>query len=177
MAPERLDTLALLVEYPDADLELNARGAAAGVRASSPEAAAELETFADAIAGTPVGALQERYTETFDLDQHCALDLGWHLFGDAHERGGFMAALREDLARVGVPETRELPDHLGRVLRLVAREDPGADAALVELIAPAIAAVHRALAARESAYVHVLAAVQAVLAGIVAESHREVSRR
>lgn len=172
-----LETLARLVEYPDGDLEPRVRACLAHPTAIGPAAAAELERFADAIAGTSVGELQERYTATFDLDPACALDVGWHLFGDAHERGTFMAALREDLQQAGVPETAELPDHLPHVLELVSREQPARAAALASLVAPAIAALHRALAARESPYLHVLAALQDVIAAIGAEACQEVTDR
>ncbi len=175
--PALFDALALLVDYPDAELLPRARACSADLAALEPNAAAEIEGFADAVAGTPIGELEERYTETFDLDPRCALDVGWHLFGDAHERGAFLAALREDLARAGVPETRELPDHLGHVLRLLGREEGGEAAALAALVAPAIAALHGALAARRSPYVHVLAAVRAAVDGLAAESEREVVRR
>jgi nitrate reductase delta subunit len=171
----RLDALIGLLGYPDAGLPSRARAALADP-ALGPSAVADLQGFAGAIAGMSIGDLQEHYTATFDLDPACALDVGWHLFGDAHERGAFMAALREDLQRAGVPETRELPDHLTRVLALLGREQPDRAAALAELIAPAIGSVRRALAGRQSPYVHVLAAVQAVMAGAGADDRQEVTR-
>jgi nitrate reductase molybdenum cofactor assembly chaperone NarJ/NarW len=171
-----LDTLAALIDYPDADLPARARRCLADLAAVSPAAAVELERFAEAIAGPSLGALREQYTETFDLDPACALDVGWHLFGERHERGAFMAALRDDLRRAGVSETTELPDHLIHVLPLVGREPPDRAAALAALVAPAIERMHRALVARGSPYVHVLAAVGAVMAGVGEEDAQEVAR-
>ena len=173
--PELLDALAALVDYPDGDLQPRARACLADVAAISPAAAVELARFADAIARPSIGELQEQYTETFDLSPACALDLGWHLFGEAHERGAFMAALREDLRRAGVPETAELPDHLTHVLALVGREQPARAAALAALVAPAIETVHRALGARGSPYVHVLAALREVVAGLGTGDAQEVA--
>jgi nitrate reductase delta subunit len=166
---EGLDVLAGLLGYPDAGLPSRVHAGLAG-STLGPAAAAELERFAAEIAGMSIGDLQEHYTGTFDLDPACALDVGWHLFGDAHDRGGFMAALREDLQQAGVPETRELPDHLTRVLALLARGEPARAAALAALVAPAIDMVHRALAGRRSPYVHVLAAVQTVVTGMGADT-------
>ncbi len=159
----RLDALAALVAYPDGDLQPRVRACRLDLAAISPAAAGELERFADAIARPSLGELQEQYTAAFDLDPACALEVGWHLFGEAHERGAFMAALREDLRRAGVPETAELPDHLTHVLALLGREQPARAAALAALVVPAIERVHRALGARGSPYVHVLAALREVM--------------
>jgi nitrate reductase molybdenum cofactor assembly chaperone NarJ/NarW len=160
------DDLAKLLAYPDGDLQPDLRRCLADVPELPAEAAAALEAFGGEIAGWSTGALQEEYADAFDFNPACALDLGWHLFGDAHDRGAFMAALREDLARAGVPETSDLPDHLTHVLALAGRESPERAALLVELVSPAIQAVERALAARGSPYQHLLKAVMTVLAGI-----------
>jgi nitrate reductase molybdenum cofactor assembly chaperone NarJ/NarW len=158
-----LDDLARLLRYPDGDLQGDLRRCLAEVRDLPAEATAALERFGGAIAGWSTSALQEEYADAFDFNPACALDLGWHLFGDGHDRGAFMAALREDLARAGVPETSDLPDHLTHVLALAARENPGRAALLVELVSPAIQAVERALVARGSPYQHLLKAVMTVL--------------
>jgi nitrate reductase assembly molybdenum cofactor insertion protein NarJ len=75
-----------------------------------------------------------------------------------------------------VPETAELPDHLTHVLALVAREPSARAASLAALVAPAIERVHRGLAERGSPYVHVLAAIRAVVAGIGTPDAQEVAR-
>jgi nitrate reductase delta subunit len=167
-----LDALAALVGYPDGALGSRVRACLGEAAAISPAAADELARFAEAIAAPSLGELQEQYTATFDLDPACALDVGWHLFGERHERGAFMAALREDLRRAGVPESAELPDHLTHVLAVLGRDEPARAAALAALVTPAIERVHGALAARGNPYVHVLAAVRAAL---VAEA-QEVTR-
>jgi nitrate reductase molybdenum cofactor assembly chaperone NarJ/NarW len=172
---EVLDGLGVLIGYPKADLGPRVRACLAGLAAISPAAATDLASFGDATAGTPLAQLQEHYTESFDLSPTCALDVGWHLFGDAHKRGAFMAALREDLRRVEVPETAELPDHLTHVLRLLGREAPPRAAVLAATIAPAIETVQRALARRGSPYRHLLSAVAAVVASVLAERPREVT--
>ena len=84
-------------------------------------------------------AVQERYVETFDLDPASTLDVSWHLFGDRPERGQFLAHVREDLARAGVAENGDLPDHLPTLLRLIPRQEHCDAAALAAQIAPAVA--------------------------------------
>ena len=172
---EVLDELGALIGYPKADLGPRVRACLTGLAAISPAAASDLASFGDAIAGMSLAQLQEHYTESFDLTPTCALDVGWHLFGDAHKRGPFMAALREDLRRAEVPETAELPDHLTHVLRLLGREAPPRAAVLAATIAPAIERVHGVLARRDSPYRHLLSAVAAVVASLLAERPREVT--
>jgi nitrate reductase assembly molybdenum cofactor insertion protein NarJ len=115
-------------------------------------------------------------TAKFDMNPASALDLGWHLFGDAPERGAFMAALRDDLERVAVRESRELPDHLTHILALLAREDEDRAVRLAHLIAPAIENVRVALAGGKSPYAHVLAAVQTLVAAIGSACETEGAR-
>ena len=47
------------------------------------------------------------------------LDLGWHLYGEAYERGAFMVKIREILRNQGIAETSELPDHLTHILAIL----------------------------------------------------------
>ncbi len=170
-----LDALAALIDYPRGDVERDARACATELGRTHPAAAAEIAAFADAIAGTPLPELEERYTETFDLTPTCSLDVGWHLFGDAHDRGSFMADVRERLEQAGVVRTAELPDHLTHVLRLLGREPSASAARLAVDIRPAIDRVCAALAHRKSPYAHVLDAVRTVVAAMAVEE-REGTR-
>ncbi len=42
---------------------------------------------------------EELYTRTFDLNPVCALEIGWHLFGEDYERGAFLVRMRDQLRR------------------------------------------------------------------------------
>jgi nitrate reductase delta subunit len=108
-------------------------------------------------------AMQERYVETFDLNPACALDVGWHLYGETPERGAFLSRLREDLARAGVEERGDLPDHLPTLLRLIPREDDQAASALADLIAPAVTRLRDVLAAEGNPFADVLATIAHML--------------
>lgn len=101
-------------------------------------------------------AIQEQYSETFDFDASCSLDIGWHLFGDAVERGALLARLREELARAGISEDGELPDHLPTLLRLLARQDAASARRLAALIAPAAACLAERLRDRGSPFSDVM---------------------
>jgi nitrate reductase delta subunit len=125
-----------------------------------------LARFEEGISALDLAARQERYAEAFDFDPDCTLDLGWHLFGDSHERGAFMAALADDLARAGVVRSAELPDHLSHVLALIGREEPQRAGMLTELIEPAVQQVRRSLASRRSPYGALIDAVCAALEAV-----------
>ncbi len=164
--------LARLVAYPDERTHEDACAMLAAAHAT-PGAAAARE-FLEVTAPMTAAELQEEYTNSFDFDPACALDLGWHLFGESRERGALLAGLRADLARAGLHESHELPDHLTQVLALIAREPEERAAPLAELVMPAVGGVERALTKRGSPYAHVLAAVYAELAALAgrAVAHR-----
>lgn len=163
------DAVADLLVYPGRPMEPRARACVQALRAGSEDlapnhaAAHAVERFADSIGGRSLAELQEEYTSVFDLGMACALELGWHLFGETCDRGGFLAALREDLQRAGVEERSGLPDHISHVLALVARETPERAASLSTLVAPAIATVRGALATRGTPFVHLLEAADALI--------------
>ena len=165
--------LARLCRYPDAHIRPDVHAMLAGLDG---EVGRRIRAFLDATADVSVEDLQELYTAAFDFDPACALDVGWHLFGETHDRGAFLAALREAEERAGLPDTAELPDHLTRVLRLLGREESAEAAALAALVAPAIETVRRALGAAGSPYAHVLAAVETLVDGTAVEARPEVTQ-
>lgn len=162
-AVDAWDRLADLIEYPDEPWYTNRVDACIDATAAF-GVAAPLERFRQSIAGGDLASWQERYTEVFDFDPACTLNVGWHLLGDAPERGAFLAALREDLARAGVFERDELPDHLPTLLRLIAREEDAEAAELAAYITPAVTRVRERLTACGSPFGDVLDAVARMLA-------------
>jgi len=117
---EQLEAVAALFTYPRTDYANAAKNAVA----CSGSAAPALLEFAQEIRRMSLSGLQELYTTTFDLSPVCALDLGWHLFGEDYKRGLFLARMRRELLLHGIPETVELPDHLSYALLLLARMGP-----------------------------------------------------
>jgi nitrate reductase delta subunit len=132
---EQLEALAALFTYPGNGYAAAAENAAA----SSGSAVPLLPAFATEVRRMPLTALQELYTGTFDLQPVCALDLGWHLFGEDYQRGLLLARMRRELRACGIPETRELPDHLSHVLLLLARMEPAqAEEFVAAIVVPAV---------------------------------------
>ena len=76
--------------------------------------------------------LQELYTRTFDLSPVCALEVGYHLFGEDYKRGEFLARLRETENPYELGQEQQLPDYLPVVLRLLGQmEDAEERAAMI----------------------------------------------
>jgi nitrate reductase delta subunit len=124
MAGGITEAMAALLEYPSAQFPELLEACRAAAATGAPEVAGGLDQFAASIAGLSRAQLQELYTETFDFSERCTMDIGWHLFGDRHERGMFLSELRPALAAAGIDERLELPDHLPYVLTLLSRSDP-----------------------------------------------------
>jgi len=79
----------------------------------------DLRQFIQFISKTKLTELQEKFTQTFDMNPATCLDLGWHLYGEAYERGAFMVKVRELLRDNKIEESSELPDHLSHVLSAI----------------------------------------------------------
>jgi nitrate reductase delta subunit len=137
--PALYSPLARLFEYPDADYAVRARECLGAMRGQHREAAALCERFHAGICGLNTGELQELYTQTFDLNPTCALEVGWHLYGEDYHRGAFLVKMRQQMRDHGVSESSELPDHLSNALRLLERLEPDEGAAFAsEYLLPAL---------------------------------------
>ena len=83
--------------------------------------------------------LQEKYTHTFDMNPSTSLDLGWHLYGEAYERGAFLVKLRGFLSESKTKESSELPDHITHIFKVMDNLDESdQDGFLNEYIVPAL---------------------------------------
>src|SRR5262252_5095995 len=96
--------------------------------------------FVRAVENLSLSELQELYTRTFDLNPACALEVGYHLFGENYKRGEFLANLRETEAPFDLGQARQLPDYLPVLLRLLPKlQDQELRASLIaECLIPAI---------------------------------------
>ncbi|MHC5011468.1 MAG: nitrate reductase molybdenum cofactor assembly chaperone [Planctomycetota bacterium] len=116
-----LEALSGLLDYPDEGYAERAARAEAAIRERSPAVADALGAFFRAVEATPLTALEERFTRTFDWSPERCLEIGWHLYGENYDRGAFLVQMRDLLRHAGLDESGELPDHLGRLLLAVAR--------------------------------------------------------
>ncbi|MFB3819175.1 MAG: nitrate reductase molybdenum cofactor assembly chaperone [Candidatus Methylomirabilales bacterium] len=158
--PNVWDQAAAVFRYPDERYLEALRACRRSVCLAAPEAAAPLGRFADAMAALSPEAQQEQFTATFDLNPACALEVGWHLFGENYERGAFLVKMRRLLTRFGVPDGGELPDHLGAVLTLLGRmpADEAAEFAGA-CVLPALAKMRTHLAGKSNPFESLLDAI------------------
>ena len=121
--------------------------------------------FVAAVAALPLSDLQELYTRTFDLNPVCALEVGYHLFGENYKRGEFLANLRETEAPFDLGQQQQLPDYLPVLLRLLeSLEDQELRTSLIaECLIPAIEKMLASLKEGENPYRLLLDAVRATL--------------
>ena len=122
-----------------------------------PEVAKCIARFGQAIEPRDLHELEENYARTFDINPACALEVGWHLFGEEYARGSLLVRLRNEMRSRGVEESAELPDHLSHVLALVAvMSHDEAQQFVRACVLPAVDKMHHALEAAENDYRHVV---------------------
>jgi len=118
---ELFDGLASLLRYPDQDHLERVRGVVERLATCKPEMRELLAPLSEHVEELSINELEESYTRTFDITPDCALEVGWHLYGENYERGRFLVEMRARMRDVGITESSELPDHLGHVLEVVGR--------------------------------------------------------
>jgi nitrate reductase delta subunit len=169
------DTFADLLKYPGEDYPQTVESCRQALEEVNTEAAGYLAGFAEQIRGWDTTQLQELFVRTFDLNPVCALEVGWHLFGDTYDRGTFMVKMREELSRYGVSESSEVPDHLTHVLALLGRMKPEeADPFAASAVLPAMEKMLAGLEGKKSPYENILRAIRCVLVGHHASAIQEV---
>ena len=177
MTPElaaMLDRASRAVAYPARGYVENLDGLAAAVATYDRDAADRLATFADSVRGHSVEALQELFTQTFDMNPLCALEVGWHLFGEDYERGAFLVRMRQSLRDLGIDEAGELPDHLAAMLQLAARPaEADAGILVANALLPATAKMLENLQASASPFHPVVGAIRTALAAVPATAEAQ----
>src|SRR5690606_15671394 len=115
-----LGTISRLLSYPDNHYLPLVELLYLLVQAELPAAAQGISEFGQFVEQCGAHELEEAYTRTFDVNPSCALEIGWHLFGEDYMRGQFLVRMRRELAKLEIPESNELPDHLTHVLAVIA---------------------------------------------------------
>src|SRR5512144_3081922 len=128
---ETYHKLADLLQYPNSNW-----GSRIMYRADN-EGLTEFRSVVDALT---LADLQELYTRTFDLNPVCALEIGYHLFGENYKRGQFLANLRETEAPFDLGQQHQLPDYLPVLLRLLTKleHDELRSSLISECLVPAL---------------------------------------
>jgi len=166
-----LGTISRLLSYPDENYVSLVELLYLLVQNELPEAAPGISTFGQFAEQCGEHALEETYTRTFDVNPSCALEIGWHLFGEDYMRGQFLVRMREELAKYEIPESTELPDHMTHVLAVVASM-PGDEAFgfTHACVFPALHKMQVSLDKNESPYRHLIRCLLLVLEGLFGES-------
>ncbi len=81
--------------------------------------ASDFLKFKNFVKNSSIEGLQEKYTQTFDMNPATSLDLGWHLYGEAYERGAFLVKLRTFMRTGNIRESSELPDHITHIFKIM----------------------------------------------------------
>ena len=140
--PEARDYLphfAPLLRYPGPESARFAQQAAEAL-AEFPAVAERLQRHAQWVAGLSRHEAEEAFTRTFDINPAVALEVGFHLFGLAYQRGQFLARVQQALVEHGMSSGTELPDHLPVLLELAPRLPQAIGVELIEeAIHPAVA--------------------------------------
>jgi nitrate reductase delta subunit len=158
------DALAALLAYPHAGFAARIDACREALGPHQPEAASHVERFAEATRGLTAEALEELYTQWFDLSPVCSLEVGWHLFGENYARGEFLVEMRQTLRQLGLAESGELPDHLTHVLAALGRMPAKqADRFASRRLLPVLDKMLAELRGKGCPYEAVLEAIQAVV--------------
>lgn len=157
--------LADLLDYPVADWQSRCDECRDSLTAESESFVSQFSLFASEIEKLSLSELQEVYTRTFDLSPVCALDIGYHLFGENYKRGVFLANLRETEAPFDLGQEHQLPDYLPVLLRLLTKltDEELRSALIVDCMIPALEKMLKTLSEGENPYRHLVAAVNTKL--------------
>jgi len=157
------ETLSKLLRYPHGEYQADAERCHTLLAGSEPEAGSLISAFCEAIRPLSLERLQELFTQTFDLNPVCSLEVGWQLYGEEYARGSFLVAMRRLLRDHGVEKSCELTDHLTHVLPLLDRLETGERQQFIERhLSPALAKMLAAFENKATPFRNVLAAVELV---------------
>ena len=159
------ENLADLLDYPVADWQSRCDECKELLTTESESFVSQFSLFTSETERLSLSDLQEVYTRTFDLSPVCALDIGYHLFGENYKRGVFLANLRETEAPFDLGQEHQLPDYLPVLLRLLTKltDEELRSALIVDCMIPALEKMLKTLSEGENPYWHLIAAVNTKL--------------
>ncbi len=112
-----------IFDYPGPSLLDKVNEAIAILPSLDGRAGGLLREFRDFLQRTPIRSIQELHRRTFDLESACYPYVGYHLYGDGNHRWIFLSGLKEHYRVFGFSTANEMPDHLGTMLRFLARNN------------------------------------------------------
>lgn len=154
------NSLSDLLRYPDGVFVDKVTDCSKLLRGTESSAHLLVEKFSGLIKKKSVEELEELFTRTFDLNPPSALEVGWHLYGESYERGDFIVKMRQVLKQFGIPESKELPDHLMFVLIALGQmEQADAKTFSNKYILPALGKMLNGLKDKDNPYENILRAI------------------
>jgi len=159
------DLFADILEPPKPLLSHQVTECVSLLSSSQPEAAGLMGQFRGFLDQIPLSQMGEIYAGTFGSQAVCYPYVGYHLLGDESHRRMFLAGLEEEYQIYHFSATNELPDHLGIMLRFLARiEDKEEKEEITFLyVLPALKRMLRGFVGRRTPYKGVLQALSLVL--------------
>lgn len=154
------NSLGDLLKYPDDNFTDRVNNCHDLLKEALSPAHPFLKKFCSSIEEKSVEELQELFTRTFDLNPLCALDVGWHIYGESYERGAFIVKMRQTLRKLDIAEKTELPDHLSYILEALGlMEKTEARVFSSKYVLPALEKMQKGLKDKENPYDNVLTAI------------------
>jgi nitrate reductase delta subunit len=172
MTAEHLQAIAAasrVLRYPGDGYAADLRSFAALCRTLGSPAASSLEALANRASSTTTGSMQELFTQSFDLTPACALEVGWHLYGEDYVRGAFLVRMREQLRAHAIDEGGELPDHLASLLALVVAAPDDTRALVRDALLPSVDKMLSGLEKTASPFHPIMDALRGMLAAAEAD--------
>lgn len=162
--PKVMNALSRLLSYPDQHTAQTAELLYIVLQGEIQDAASDVSQFGAFLEQHEAWQVEEAFTGTFDVNPACALEVGWHLFGEEYARGMFLVRMREELRKYDLPESAELPDHIAHVLAIVAAMPEDEAAKFVRAcVQPAVEKMNDALAKKDTPYRHVVSCLASVV--------------
>ena len=176
MKTQALEALSRLLDYPDERTVDASEMLYVILQGELADAAKDIAAFGEFLEQHTLASVEETYTRIFDLSPTCALEVGWHLFGEEYARGMFLVRMREKLRENGLTESRELPDHITHVLPVLAAMPPDeAERFAQACVLPAVAKMYEAIQGKDTPYASVLSCLKRVLESVWGDGECEQS--
>ena len=159
------DLFADILEFPKPLLSHQVTECVSLLSSVQQEAAGLMDQFRAFLDQTPPSGMGEIYAGTFGPQAACYPYVGYHLLGDGSHRRMFLAGLGEQYQMHDFSAADEAPDHLGVMLRFLARIDDEEEKEEMTFlyVLPALKRMLRGFVGRRTPYKGVLQALLLVL--------------